>query len=87
MTVKITAADIDDMLQLTWPGGETTNVKLVNADLDWPPPKTFTMAGVTWEMVSCSVITDEQRATMTHVYRGAAYVGRYIVVGLGGQDG
>jgi len=42
-------------------------------DIDWPPPERLNIAGVALVRISISEITDEQRAGMTHVCRGAEY--------------
>lgn len=40
----------------------------------WPPPEIVeTPDGQRWRLVRFSQITDEQRARMTHVFRGAEY--------------
>lgn len=41
--------------------------------IEWPPPQQVMLDGVLWERVSMSTITDEQRANLTHVFRGAEY--------------
>ncbi len=41
--------------------------------IEWPPPKKIETAHGVYVQVSLSQITDEQRAGMTHVARGALY--------------
>lgn len=41
--------------------------------LKWPPPETIEVFGIRMQRNRFSQITDEQRATMTHVCRGAEY--------------
>lgn len=72
----------DDMVRFELISG-TVTLTCQNVGLEWPPPERLTaLLGTNGEMVdladpmvrvSMSVITDEQRATMTHVIRGAEY--------------
>ncbi len=47
-------------------------------NLEWPPPETVEFAGISFERIRYSQITDEQRAEMTHVARGAEYQKRLL---------
>jgi hypothetical protein len=55
------------------------NPTLKSLGLTWPPPPFIQinnhgeLPDRVFKRVSCSEITDEQRAKMTHVARGAAY--------------
>lgn len=67
----------DDMVRLTFMVG-TQTIPCKAVGLEWPPPERLTeLNGMPLDpmvRVSMSVITDEQRAEMTHVFRGAVYV-------------
>jgi hypothetical protein len=69
----------DDFLRFTFPNGTTTHIAAKDAGVSWPPPEKMlvfdpsTGRDVLFCQDSCSVITDDQRTTMTHVCRGAAY--------------
>jgi hypothetical protein len=41
--------------------------------LTWPPPERIANAAGVWVRQSYSTITDEERAAMSHVARGALY--------------
>lgn len=66
----------DDYIQLDLPGAPR-RASCKSLGLDWPPPDKIqigdTRWGIGYERVSMSEITDEQRAGMTHVCRGALY--------------
>ena len=68
----------DDLVVFRTPRGDK-RVPLVAMGMQWPPPQ-FICVGVpdgdavTYEQASCSSITDEQRAGMTHVIRAALYL-------------
>jgi hypothetical protein len=49
------------------------NVTLKTLGLEWPPPEEFIWLGLVYKRERYSEITDEQRAGMTHVVRGAEY--------------
>lgn len=48
-------------------------VPLAAVGLTWPPPEVIELGGIMYERLQFSDITDEQRADMTHVCRGALY--------------
>jgi hypothetical protein len=76
----------DDMIRLNLSVGSPT-IPLVRLGLSWPPPERLYLGdgGAIREAtpddderyvlrrVSMSQFTDEQRASMTHVFRGAEY--------------
>jgi len=62
----------DDMIRLVMQGG-TKNVTCKSLGIDWPPPEELDIAGFIFVKVGQSQFTDEQRASMTHVLRGAQY--------------
>lgn len=63
---------------------EGLNITLKSIHLEWPPPPFLKLyrpvatglppEELTYKRVRCSEITDEQRAGMTHVARGAEYL-------------
>lgn len=67
----------DDFVRLNLATG-LVNVPLKKLGLEWPPPdRIVDLLGSPLDpmvRVRMSVITDEQRASMTHVARGAEYV-------------
>ena len=63
----------DDMLQLEFDGG-TRNITCKNAGIEWPPPNELYIYGFNMRLRQRSGLTDEQRANMTNVLRGARYV-------------
>lgn len=63
----------DDFIQIKFQGGPRTARCKLNG-IEWPPPEEFEFEGFRLRRVSMSRITDEERADMTHVMRGAAYV-------------
>lgn len=62
----------DDMARLEFAGG-TRDVPLKALGLTWPPPEVIDIAGFKLKRVSMSRITDEERAGMTRLFRGAIY--------------
>lgn len=62
----------DDFMRLFTPEGER-NFLCEQNGASWPPPKFVYFDGEYYRLVSYSAITDEQRAAMTHVCRGALY--------------
>lgn len=42
-------------------------------NLEWPPPHNLSVFGFDWVLLSISQLTDDERASMTHVIRGAEY--------------
>ena len=62
----------DDFVVLNFDGG-TKRIRCRDLGIDWPPPEKLTVAGFTLTRSRFSSITDEQRADMTHVCRGAEY--------------
>lgn len=49
------------------------DVSIKSLNLDWPPPTQIIYHGVVFERVSMSQLTDEQRAEMNQLCRGAEY--------------
>ncbi len=64
----------DDFIQVDVEGVGVVRVPCVPAGIDWPPPPNIVFNGLMYKLVRHSQITDEQRAEMTHVARGAEYV-------------
>lgn len=62
----------DDFIRLRTDVGPR-NFLLSTFGLDWPPPEKISIGGFPFVRVGISAITDEQRAQMTHVCRGAEY--------------
>lgn len=62
----------DDHLVLEFDGG-TKRVLLKKIGIDWPPPERINVMGFDMVQTRRSQLTDEQRAEMTHVCRGAEY--------------
>lgn len=63
----------DDFIVVEFDTGIKRRVTCKSAGIEWPPPERFDFQGGTLERVSFSKITDEDRAEMTHVCRGALY--------------
>ena len=63
----------DDMLQLEFDGG-TRNITCKKAGVEWPPPDQLYIYGFNMRLKQLSSLTDEQRAGMTNILRGARYV-------------
>lgn len=72
----------DDMIRAQLSDGRTFTFSCKSAGVEWPPPESLgvyvpVIGGdpkpVHLTRVSYSEITDEQRAGMTHVFRGAQY--------------
>lgn len=64
----------DDFVQLQFSDGQKRRVFCKPNSIDWPPPATLALGGFRFTQLSCSELTDEQRAGMSHVCRGAAYL-------------
>ncbi len=62
----------DDFIQLQTESGPRRFACKENG-IEWPPPPIVSFLGFNWYLVGHSEITDEQRAGMTRVCRGAAY--------------
>jgi hypothetical protein len=62
----------DDFVRLCFDHG-VVNQPCKALGLAWPPPEEFEAMGFKFRRVRFSKITDEQRAGMTHVMRGAEY--------------
>lgn len=62
----------DDHVVLEFDGG-TKRYALKQFGLEWPPPEEFTFLGIPMRRTRLSALTDEQRAGMTYVCRGAEY--------------
>lgn len=70
----------DDFLLFQMPSGPH-KVLCHQLGIQWPPPTTLRLRGfeppfsdLDFRMLRMSTITDQQRANMTHVCRGAEYV-------------
>lgn len=70
----------DDFLIFQMPTGPR-RVLLSALGLHWPPPTTLRLRGfeppysdIDFRLLTMSTITDQERANMTHVCRGAQYV-------------
>lgn len=63
----------DDFLRVHFQTGVRT-VTCKSIGVEWPPPDKLDILGFPFELVRRSEITDEERAEMTHVMRGAEYV-------------
>lgn len=63
----------DDFIQVEFPGGAVRRARCKASGIEWPPPEEFDWQGGRVRRVSMSKLTDEQRAGMTHVCRGALY--------------
>ena len=63
----------DDYIQLELQGQEPLRFFLKDHAMTWPPEPEINVNFVTYVRVSHSEITDEQRAGLTHVARGALY--------------
>lgn len=64
----------DDFIQLLVEGVGVVRFPCAPAGIDWPPPPNIVFNDRMYKLVRHSAITDEQRAEMTHVARGAEYV-------------
>lgn len=62
----------DDFIQLNTEQG-VKRLLCKPAGVEWPPPETINYAGFLYERVRYSQITDEQRAELTMLMRGAEY--------------
>ena len=62
----------DDFAQLHMQGS-IKRIPLGRMGLTWPPPERISLRGMVFDRVGYSQITDEERAKMTHVARGAEY--------------
>jgi hypothetical protein len=63
----------DDTIFIQFPGGQRREAKCLRNGIDWPPPEHFVFNGFLLKRISMSALTDEDRAGMTHVLRGALY--------------
>lgn len=70
----------DDFLLFHLPSGDK-RFRCLDLGIQWPPPTTIRLRGfepphadLDFRLLSMSSIYDEDRAGMTHVCRGAAYV-------------
>ena len=62
----------DDMMVLEFDGG-TKRIYCAKNGFSWPPPETIDVCGFTLRRTRMSQLTDEDRATLTHVCRAAEY--------------
>lgn len=62
----------DDFVRLVTPDGPR-NIPVKKLGLSWPPPEEISVNGVTYQRQRMSSLSDEERAGMTHVARGAEY--------------
>jgi len=63
----------DDYIRLRFDWGHR-DLRCKAAGLDWPPPETIEVLTFRFRRERMSTLTDEQRADMKHVCRGAEYV-------------
>lgn len=70
----------DDFLLFQTPTGPQ-KLRCTQLGIQWPPPATLRLRGfeppfsdIDFRLLRMSAITDQQRAGMTHVCRGAEYV-------------
>lgn len=63
----------DDFLQLVFDGG-TKRATCRSLGIDWPPPERIEVGGIPMQRSRMSALTDDERAAMTHVCRGAEYL-------------
>ena len=64
----------DDIVSLNWSQGLVEKkFRCIDLGLEWPPPENIRFGVSTFTRKRYSLITDEQRAKMTHVVRGAEY--------------
>jgi hypothetical protein len=63
----------DDFVQIDFGDGVIRRARCLSNKIEWPPPQILDFGGFKFDRVSVSEITDEQRAGMSHVCRGAAY--------------
>ena len=64
----------DDFIQLVVDGVGVVRFQCAPAGIAWPPPDLIMFNDVMYRQVRRSVITDEQRAELTMIARGAEYV-------------
>lgn len=62
----------DDYVRLLTPFGHKT-IPLLQLGLQWPPPEEISVHGASFKRLRLSQITDDQRAELTRVARGAEY--------------
>lgn len=63
----------DDFLQLVL-NGRVKRVTCKQAGVSWPPPERISAGSIVMRQVRRSQLSDDERAVMTHVRRGAEYV-------------
>ena len=64
----------DDFIQLVVDGVGVVRFPCAPAGIAWPPPDLIMFNDVMYRQVRRSAITDEQRAELTMIARGAEYV-------------
>ncbi|MCP1375358.1 hypothetical protein [Dyella lutea] len=62
----------DDFLQINFQGG-TRRVLCKSIGVDWPPPEKLSFQGFALERVRFSQVSDDDRAGMEFLMRGAEY--------------
>lgn len=62
----------DDMVTINFTNGPVRQT-CIALGLEWPPPEFIIIFGFTFKRLRLSSISDEQRASMTNVCRGAEY--------------
>ena len=62
----------DDFVLVNFTGGKK-RLRCTDLSIDWPPPEILDIGGFKFTRERYSQITDEERATMSHVCRGAEY--------------
>lgn len=63
----------DDHVRLQFPFGPR-DMTCKRLGCEWPPPQFILIGSIMFNRIRYSGITDEQRAEMTNVVRGAEYV-------------
>lgn len=63
----------DDFMFFNMLNGTVKRLTLKSQNLEWPPPEHVQLYGFPFKRIRMSEIPDEERAQMTHVFRGAEY--------------
>lgn len=63
----------DDFIQLQRQV-DMLNVPCSHLGIEWPPPPLLVIAGMVYQQVSMSALTDEESQAMPNVARGASYI-------------
>lgn len=70
----MTVATLDDDFIQLQRQVDTLNVPCSQIGVEWPPPPLMVFAGMVYQRVSLSALTDEESQAMPNVARGALYV-------------